>query len=60
MGVEEGQKLKIHQIEKFFFLNDRETHYINIKIGHFSLKPLITPFGEYGGRGGSKVENIPN
>ena len=55
-----GQKLKIHQIEKFFFLNDRETYYINIKMWLCFLKSLITPFGERGGRGGSKVENSPN
>ena len=43
------------------FFHRIENHIIkNIQIGHFSLKPLITPFGECGGTGGSKVENSPN
>ena len=43
------------------FFHRIENHIIkNIQIGHFSLKPLIIPFGECGGTGGSKVENSPN
>ena len=60
-GGRGGSKvLKFTKLKKSFLKLYRETHYINIKIGHLSLKPLITPFGECRGRGGSKVENSPN
>ena len=37
------------------FFHRIENHIIkNIQIGHFSLKPLIIPFGEFGGTGGVK------
>ena len=48
------------ELKNSFFQRTENRIIRNIQIGHFSLKPLITPFGECGGKRGSKVENSPN
>ena len=48
------------ELKNSFFQRTENRIIRNIQIGHFFLKPLITPFGECGGKRGSKVENSPN
>ena len=55
-GGRGGSKVENSPNWKNLFLNDRETHYINIQIGHFSLKPLITPFGGVWVEGDQKLK----
>ena len=44
------------ELKNSFFQRTENRIIRNIQIGHFSIKPLITPFGECGGRGGQKLK----
>ena len=44
------------ELKNSFFQRTENRIIRNIQIGHFSLKPLITPFGECGGTGGQMLK----